>query len=374
MGQNIKLKRALAAPLISHWRERVLKPQMIDMSANPYDLRPLAYAITNRIEALRELKPDEPVIVPLGEDHTIIQTQMLQQAVMQACLNRGLIPAFTVEEKHNMFAMLSDITEMELDDDAKKLLLDHDPHNRILSKLLLFCSVDQKDTQQWKFCDERHISIGFNDAARFSLEDDTSILDYTDDVTRRNAKKLGYPTSLDDIDERDTDTLSDDDVAVIEHKGHKFLSATGFHIRNNIMVEKTLEQYKAQTPDVMIMKTGSIHVFGLNHPLQHLPHEESLSHIFRKHTKALLPFSPIFNQLPISREADMTHAIFAKGMGEDSTRFIGTHILHIAEESGGLIEAYPPLMTKDREVYANQILDEVHAAVERSVAANAPRP
>lgn len=356
MGQNLQLKRALAMPLISYWREKALQPIEIDVSGRPFDMRPAAHAVVNRIEALRDIYPQDPVIVPMGERHTEPTTQFHQQAVMQECLNRGLTPAYAMELDYRTLDKYAVKFGLNIAAADLKLHKAADPHNLLLRQMAYMLNTHPTHFQHLSFCHDKNLSVSFNDAAAAAYDDEYDILDYSDDQTRKTAEKMGYSTSLPDIETRLAEGVSnDDDLVFMEAKGHLCVSRTGFHIRNKFMAEKTVEQWHAQKPDVLVLATGSAHVLGAYSSAAgfHSPYNHSLTRYFRDHSKAVLPFTFGWSAILIPPEADQNQAVVLRRPYESGDDMSQAALDRIADESGGLVTLYPQLdQAQERQEYA----------------------
>lgn len=356
MGQDLQLKRALAAPLISYWREKALQTIEIDASARPFDMRPAAHAISNRIESLRALYPDQPLIVPMGERHTEPTTQFCQQAVMQECLNRGLIPAYALELDYRSLEQYAAKFGLSLSAQDIKRHQQADPHNILLRQMAYMLNTQPSHFQHLSFCHDHNVPISFNDAAVKAYDAEHDILDYGDAATRKVAEKLGYPTNLEMAEAQFArGELNDDGFVFMQTQGHLCVSQTGFHIRNKFMADKTLEQWHRQKPDVLFLATGSAHVFGAYSSAAgfHSPYEQGLTHYFRQHSKAVLPFGFGWSAILIPNEADLTNAALLRRPHESGDDMSPAALKRIEDASEGLVTIYPQLDdVQEQQAYA----------------------
>lgn len=363
----------LPAPLISRWREKLEAPLYIDMSANAFDLRPAAYAIANRIEGLKTLSPDAPFMVPMGEHHDVVTTQLVQSAVMCELQQRGFKISAAAELNHLNydkylrvlglnFTRLSFINIQKLDID-----------NELLLQAALGIVEVQSHAQNFLFCRENGIPLSFVDAAHTYVADeddeDKAYLDYSDCKTKMAALSSGYMIDGAHLDDAlDDENVNPDDIDLIDQSGHDAVSPTGFHVRNKVMVVNMLENFNKQKPDIFVLGTGGVHVMGgratkINFTT---PYAHSLTKIFRDKACVVAPCGLVTQNLDLPADVDKTSLIQMQGLGY-ANKFTDDEAIRLcAEFSGGLIKYYEPLTNEDREAYR----ENIGTVVEKVVAAS----
>jgi len=306
----------------------------------------------------------------MGEQHQTPHTHMWQQAVLQETINRGLRPAYGMEFSHLSFQENMRVLGFDIEADSIERVLNQDPHNIVLRQLALILTDDQAHTQYLQFCEEHNISLSFNDAARMESGDD-AYLDYDDALTRARALKHDYSVSEEDLEQKPDDEISACDMGILDHGGHHVISPTGFHIRNDVMVHNGLQQWRIQKPDVLVMGTGLIHVFGAVHNSHDFvsPYEHSMTAILRHKTAAVIPCVFDHEAFTFPKDTDDTARITLQGFSKeayaidtDDRAAVDAATKRVCQESGDLVDYYPCLSTEDRKSYFERLGDVIDIA------------
>ncbi len=317
---------------------------IINSAENPYDLRPVANAIMDRIhQAVRQSKTsgtsDKPVVVIMGEEHPKPAHRLLQQAVLHLSQESGLKPVYHFEYGHHLLEKLlrqragfisEEIDSLKSKDANGHLLLRafkayHDP---------MRYSPSASDNL-FGFCIDKGISVSFTDAARkvddFTL--DTHFFDVSDSATREIViQHLGSNVS---------------DIEAVS-----FDNATAMAIRNDMMCQNSLKSAADSKPDIIIHHCGSHHAVG--DARYGFSYEESLAKKFKDEGCPVLVVYPDTNNMsdniPAEAGQELANILLIRGLPDQSfTKHDPMEKLEVDKiiaASGGLISHHDKNSTK----------------------------
>lgn len=237
-------------------------------------------------------KPDTPLIVIMGEDHTKPITQLLQYAVLYLCLEKGLRPAFGLELRYDFLNSPHVLPDSYTKNAEIAALLSNPTTHRNLIDIDLARSYLNKDIldSSLSLCDKHKLSFKFNDASRAINSEGKNLINTQDDLFMNTAKRLRYKaiSSPLEID-----------------------APKAIHIRNQIMCDFAFAQYQQDQPDVLIHMVGDSHVLG-NEDYEY-QYRHSMTHLCRQKGFDVIPVATSFDEDEIPFDAPLQNAIIIDG-------------------------------------------------------------
>lgn len=271
----------------------------MDLSSNPYDLRPAVNAITERVsQSLRN--PNQKIALVLGEYHSIPSTKMLQPCILQE-VQKFHDFVFSFELPHDTLRKEIKAYQNIIQVNLEKKEIAHDRNGHRSLMLLQTGSIMYESPvtlhSVMDFCRAQHIKTCFADVA---LTKGAYILDRDDPDTAHLIANNTSRFSNESINARDK---------------------VGMALRNIFLAGKTREYADSCHANLMIIQTGQSHVFGSKS--LHCAYQESLTTELKK--LGVHPIPVIFDcasrnsirDVPVDSKDSFADAIVIRGCLED---------------------------------------------------------
>jgi hypothetical protein len=210
------------------------KNNIIDCSSDPYDLSAPAERILGDLKNRLKQKTDKkPIILLLGERHTVTPSVILPQAVMAAAIKQNIAFSYSIEFPHNSARDLSHYLHSKYNaDERREISMD------TLMRYVISTEAHEHTMQnEFAFLLKNSLTPCFCDAARDLME-----LDLSDSLTRKFIEQA-EPNSV------TKSRLFNNDIA-------------GMHVRNQMMVDLGLKHMRAEGMSILIQRVGAAHVAG----------------------------------------------------------------------------------------------------------------
>lgn len=239
--------------------------QTVSCAADPCDLRPAVTAIMDRIDqAARSLRGKQPIVVIIGETHSMPAHRMLQAQLLERLAKGPHKIAAGFELPHNTLGAVANERFHGYLTGAEKAALgrkDADGQRALMSYLAFG---GQKSLAPASFltllhfCYQNSIKTRFTDAARAG-----GVLDSDDPVTGRI---IAYNTP--------------EILQLVPWYKIRTISQKGIDLRNQTMAHLAMTYAQRQGADVFIQHAGVEHLFG--HSILGGKYENSLTAQFNK--------------------------------------------------------------------------------------------
>lgn len=208
-------------------------PQMINCASNPYDLSLPVQVILQDVKARLHENSGAPLVVLLGEHHSVVPSVLLPQAFMKVALDNGLSFSYATELPHNTISKLNEYLQQQYAVEAPQdLPLDIFFHYVLGTEHPL-----HTNQNEFKFLLKQNITPCFCDAARDLVE-----VDLSDSLTRE-FQRCVEPKPI------NKSSVFNQDIS-------------GMHIRNQMMVELGLQHMRNEGHNVLVQRVGGAHVIG----------------------------------------------------------------------------------------------------------------
>lgn len=302
-------------------------PPSIDCSDNPLDLRPAVDALEKRIREHAVNDPDNPLIVIMGENHTIPTHVALQQALMARLSDPNnphgprLRIAGSVELPHNMIDNILGEQKpgsVEVPADIRApIAAEPNPDKRFYLAYQTALSQDpnrapytHRNAIAW--AEKNGVSIRPTEPAWQPTEKNYD-LDRTDRITDETIKREA-PGHVSGVAPEISDTS--------QPQEQDATNAFYMRIRNVVAHDQVYAHIDKEKPNVYFMFSGQSHVLGIK-PKKgsaiNAPYEDSLNNLFVKDGKPTLPVLLIqsdddLKELPAGAHEALKNGVYIKGL------------------------------------------------------------
>lgn len=270
----------------------------------PYNLSPVVATIIARATEVRKNLNGRPLVIMMGEDHSVsshVISQLLTISEMQQRykINKA---AYAVELPYNHVVPLLTIVDGDSDDTARtKIENDHTGNmslNRIL-KMGGWYNASFSQISLLNHCLSKSIPTCFADAA--TLPDDRFLMDCEDPFVRQYLVEKGK------------------DMANVLRSDSPF----GVEIRNHFMVNRVQSLIKNTNATTVVMGVGNDHIFGVRNQLMF---DASLANLFYKAAMDFMVVIPFGKHIPIQQLPHEALEFFPQTigvLGMDEKEFLG---------------------------------------------------
>lgn len=251
---------------------------------NSLDLAPADALFAQAIEEeIAQLKPDQPLVILSGEDHTHptdimchiggISHLLKMQLEQSHDPNRDFLVAH--EREFNLSYGIAKDLGLNVPDGLKYKSDELDPDNKLI---LVFCALNitslfspYSSSLFFKFIGQHSIPLIFNDAARYEIGKETFLC--PDAPCFKHALE--------------TYNKENKAISLGDQNNINAAASTGIAIRNMVMVEKALQRAKETQTRIIFQQCGNVHVLGSKHHNSKVEH--SLSFLYREAGARVLP-------------------------------------------------------------------------------------
>jgi len=263
-------------------------PTGVDLSANPYDLRPAVKAIMDAQNwILERIPPKQKLIILMGEIYTAPTHTMLCEAVLDHLADQRRLRyrelVYGMELPHNFpgRSIFSSFFNALGAAPQKVSALDTMRESKVLAKRYFnkpyACSSTYFNKAILNLCLERRIPFSFNDVARIDKINGDIIVDQKDPKTR---------ALIDEI--------------IPELKGQRVYRASetngeavsGLKLSNTMIAKLAIEHANKTGAQIIVQQCGLGKIFG---DIQYgVAYKDSLTHILENQGFCVLPVFPSF--------------------------------------------------------------------------------
>jgi hypothetical protein len=255
----------------------------------------------------------KPLIVIMGENHEVPITQLLQYAVLHKAVEKGLKPAYGLELRYDFLSANNVFSKKaQAHPRIQAVMNSPEAHHSLINKdFIESYNFDEMIRTPLRLCLKHGLSFRFNDASRTFNKRTGHHMNLGDEIYLKALKSLRYkkvpaPLCID--------------------------SPKAMHIRNHIMCDKAMQQYKDAQPDFLLHMVGDSHVVG--NDLEDYEYKHSLTNLCLKRGFDVLSVVTSFDEDEIPSDAPLTSAIHIQGWqkarhfslyeGEDYYNYINT--------------------------------------------------
>ncbi len=317
----------------------------VSCADNPQDLRPALDALEAEI-IRRAPTPEKPLVVIMGEEHTMSVHHMLQQGLMARLLNTvsPLPIALGMEVPHNLLEIAAyDVLRYKRRPDMHEMLgtVDRDGRNFLRVMRAGFVRTPYAPVafqNRMAFCQKYQVSVRGHDMA-YVANHGSYCLNQKDPLTRAMVESRAPLLAGDQIDAE---------------------SVRGISLRNQFMAARTIDHMRETGAAVYILTCGAYHVLGMRagYLRPEFPSTESLMACFREAGVNAMPvvtrfrwhkdcddteflsvegFNTLCNQGLLIKGVSMQSHTASDPAGEELA-----FLREISKNSGGRIELFPP--------------------------------
>lgn len=315
---------------------------IISCADDPYDLRPAVKGVLDSIDKARaNLRPDQPLVVLMGEYHPWPTHRVLQYMLVEQLHNAGKKIACGFEISHNiLFNVLTKHLRCPAPPEIAKFICDADRNGdkALLSFLAIHYGLSSPVccATLMKLCRRLSIASRFNDLAIIQ-NDGELFLDNADPFTWNTI--ISHPE--------------------YQHfKKSKKIDAKGLEgvkIRNTAIVNLAAEHLQYAEPEIYLQFIGNNHVAGNNANFHYL---DSLTIRF---SKAGIPVLPVFTSVHATGNVlSINHLAEDEFYYEDSGAAETAFIQKLACHSSFKPDIYNPMDPQNgRSIFQNIAAKEV---------------